>query len=670
MITIPKPGESTTAPKSTDPKPPVLPGSESKTAPVPAPPGASTASGVSPPKTSGPDSKTDATQVPIVPGGPVGKDALPLKETSKDAPAVKTPPPMSTGASSSKSEPATLANAPGPRIDDFPPPKPKRRIRNALLTLTLLSATGFGAGVFYSLKSDNVHDFFTEYIPFGEEAVLYFEEREFRRRFPNALAKIEPAQPTPKVTIPKSAGATWKIADKKPVEVSSDVSIPGGPHISSKKTLAQEEERAAVAAAPVVPITAASPASASEVSRAPPVPSEDTAKVEKATGDAPVKAAPASAPATKLTELELPEATDPVVVDLVRAINTIITSANASGSSSYDAALESAKAELQRLNTEITTLKTSADERLANQDLEFSKAAQGLVLNAQQQLRDLELSWAEEFSVERDRITAQYRERLATELARSQELAEQRLHNELLEQAIEMKRQWISQIQNQVETERSGRLGKLAELETAVHELEQVALSASTVVDRNLKTQHLFTAIEAVRNAAESELQPRPFLREMAALKEVASDNDVIAAAIASINPAAYQDGVSTHTQLVDRFRHVAEEVRKAALLPQDAGIAAHAGNWVLSKVLFRRREVGVEEDAGDVESVLTRTERWLEEGDVDKAAREVNQLRGWARILAMDWLREARRVLEVKQAVDVSISDPGRGWRGEGARG
>ena len=58
-----------------------------------------------------------------------------------------------------------------------------------------------------------------------------------------------------------------------------------------------------------------------------------------------------------------------------------------------------------------------------------------------------------------------------------------------------------------------------------------------------------------------------------------------------------------------------------------------------------------------DVESILTRTETLLEEGNLDDAAREMNTLTGWAKTLSVDWLAEARRVLELRQALDVSCS-------------
>jgi len=175
------------------------------------------------------------------------------------------------------------------------------------------------------------------------------------------------------------------------------------------------------------------------------------------------------------------------------------------------------------------------------------------------------------------------------------------------------------------------------------------------VIDTNLATQKLQVAVDAVRSAlarsAASDAKPRAFVREMAALKLVADGDAVVDAAIASINPAAYQRGIPSQPQLIDRFRRVASEVRKASLLPEDAGVASHAASFILSRVLFKKHG---QPTGTDVESILTRTETLLEEGNLDAAAREMNSLTGWAKVLSRDWLNDVRKVLEVKQALDV----------------
>jgi mitofilin len=504
--------------------------------------------------------------------------------------------------------------------------------------------------VYYSLKYDNVHDFFTEYVPYGEEAVLYFEEREFRRRFHDALARLQPKVDSPTVTIPKSSGAKWRLADQdRKGSGVSDVGKPG-PHTSSKKAKEQPKEREEIidgSAQKVIPEDSRAMAKTVSVSSpSPPKDTKDAAQVPKEL----------SANSKPLAQVELSNANDPVVQDLVNVINNIIKAVNDSGSgAAFETAIFNAKAELSNLNDHIRALKEGMERAVQNQlnekDLEFAKAAQGLVTKVNHHVEDLEHQLREEFEVEREIIAKSYQRKLQTELERSRELSEQRLRNGLLEQAIEMKRQWVTEIEDRVERERNGRLGKLRELEAAVHALEKLTAKWDSIVSIALKTQKTFTAIEAVRASYESPEQPKPFLREMAALKEICADDELVRAAIASINPAAYQRGVSTHTMLVERFRKLADEVRRVALLPEDAGVATHAGNWILSKFMFKKSGLA---EGNDVESILAKTETYLEEGDVDSAAREMNQLSGWARTLAKDWLREARLLLEVQQAVGV----------------
>ncbi|PWW71976.1 hypothetical protein C7212DRAFT_360239 [Tuber magnatum] len=530
-------------------------------------------------------------------------------------------------------------------------PKKTHRFRNFVVGLTFLTGLSFAGGVFYSLKSDNFHDFFTEYVPFGEEAVLYFEEREFRRRFPNALSRVAPPPiDSPKVVIPKTSGATWKVfepaEDKKVTDVGKH-----GPHVSSRGIVGQGERAGAMNARVRSGADAAQPATDRVIGEKPLPPGRDVAGVE-AFG----KLGKPNVPTGQIALIDMKDVEEPLVRNLTGVVNSIITLVNKSESPRvFDSVIATAKSELSCLNSQIASIKQGLEKTVKEKDLEFTTAAQGLLKNVDDEITNIEHKWREEFENEREKMAQSYQEKLHEELQLSGKVAEHRLRNELLEQAIAMKRKWIREIEDRVESERNGRLGKLKELSRSVEELTKLSAAWTDILDANLKTQQMHVALEAVRAAYKSPEQPKPFLRELAALKEVADDDVVVRAAIASINPLAYQKGVSTPTQLIDRFRRVSDEVRKASLLPEDAGVAGHAASWILSKVLFRKKGLA---QGGDVESVLTRTETYLEEGDIDNAAREMNQLSGWAKVLAKDWLREARLLLEVQQAVEVIAAE------------
>lgn len=160
---VPSP-DTNTKPSVHDSNPIVLPGSQSqtKTAPAPQAPGAvpQTPSAKTTPPRSGPISTSPPEQVPLVPT-PDGVGKVQTAPPASNPPTRQTPP---TSATTPESPPSIL-------------PKRRPRWRRFFLTLFLLSGLSYAGGVYYSLVSDNFHDFFTEYIPYGEDAVFFFEER-------------------------------------------------------------------------------------------------------------------------------------------------------------------------------------------------------------------------------------------------------------------------------------------------------------------------------------------------------------------------------------------------------------------------------------------------------------------------------------------------------------
>lgn len=546
-----------------------------------------------------------------------------------------------------------------PPSSPSPPPAPRKtgRFRRFLLYLILTSGLAYGGSIFLALKSDNFHDFFTEYIPYGEECVLYFEERDFYRRFPNASRQQNRIVATPReegkpVTIPSKSGLSWNVDKEEETDVSKD-----GAHMSAKAHEGQTKTEAAGSAERTAAVVKAKE---DKASKSAPKDAQSTPKEEK---KEPVSLDAPRQPAVSASTIELLQTNhgdEPVVQELVKTFNDIVTVISGDeNSTKYSAPVAKAKEELQKIADKISAIRTeaanAAQEEINKAHGTFDESARELIRRFEE-MRNAEVAqFREEFEAEREKLAQAYQEKVKTELLRAQELAEQRLKNELVEQAIELNRKYVHEVKDLVEREREGRLSKLNELTANISELEKLTTGWSNVIDTNLKTQQLQVAVDAVRSTLERSEVPRPFVRELVALKELAADDPVVDAAIASINPTAYQRGIPSTAMIMDRFRRVASEVRKASLLPEDAGIASHAASLVLSKVMFKKDGLA---EGDDVESILVRTENLLEEGNVDAAAREMNGLQGWAKILSKDWLADVRRVLEVKQALEVSFLD------------
>ena len=546
-----------------------------------------------------------------------------------------------------------------------------------------------------SLLSDNFHDFFTEYIPFGEEAVLFFEEREFRKRFPNALnpTSRRPVDTSARVTIPSKSGISSKVTEPEGSDLSAKGPhmsavdkahqnvkelVPSPPSVSAVKEQVKDQAQKGTGPkdAPAKPKAEPNKPELKKAEPQTPKPKEETPTVQaaskpSATASPLAKGSSGSprqspevdepsvfVPITRLDPINIKDADEPLVQDLVKMLNDIITVVNADNASGrYNTTVAKAKSELSAIGRRIKDLKgaekKSADDRVKAMRDEFDQAAQELVRRLEGEMQNQEGHWKDELDSEKQKLVQHYEEQLKAENARAKDLLEEKSKNQLLEQALALKRQFESGIKDRVEAERNGRLGKLSELSTSSQQLEKLTAEWNGLLEANLKTQHLQVAVEAVRSGLERAERPRPFIRELAALKELAADDAAVNSAIASIHPSAYQRGVPSSAQLIDRFRRVAEEVRKAALLPDNAGLASHAASFALSKVMFKKQGVS---DSDDVESVLTRTETLLEEGKLDQAAREINALNGWAKTLSKDWLSDVRKVLEVRQALDVSL--------------
>lgn len=586
------------------------------------------------------------------------------------------------------------------------PPRRKggffRKLRNYVLTLSILGALAFGGGVWYSRINDNFHDFFTEYIPYGEQAVLYLEELDFRKRFPNIADRVgsnKPRDTGADVRVPAQSGASWRVADVETSRQSAAVPKKGSDASPAKKG-------GDAPAAPAVPAKAEKPAKAKKAIVDTPVASAAEAAVIANTKDAKdskAAAATPAAPAFRAPEVDEPsrwppaspidplavqDATEPVVQDVVRLLNDIITVVNADkANAKYAATIGKAKEQVNKVGRKIKDIRTEAEKGAAAQvearTASFDAAAQDLVARVESAMAAQEAQWRAEFDEQMAAVRTSYDARLELATARERQLSEEKLQNKLIEQAVQMTQQFADELRDRVETERNGRLGKLSELSSNVADLERLTAGWTEVVDASQRAQQLHVAMDAVRarladedaTASNGGVQPvlRPFVKELVAVKEIAAGDAVVDAAIASIPPAAYQRGIATTSELIDRFRRVAGEVRKASLLPEDAGVASHASSYVLSKVLFRKQGASAggasaattssnttanDSDGANVETILTRTQAFLEEGNLDGAAREMNGLKGWAKTLSRDWLGEVRKVLEVQQALDVITAE------------
>ncbi|TFY64366.1 hypothetical protein EVG20_g5970 [Dentipellis fragilis] len=321
--------------------------------------------------------------------------------------------------------------------------------------------------------------------------------------------------------------------------------------------------------------------------------------------------------------------------------------------------LDTARGDLTSLAQDFDKLREEEqrklEQQLDEQARQYTLKLLELELEGQDKLDSQEAGFREYVEEEKAKFAKAYRDKLDQELRVQRELINERLKEEVVAQGIELQRRWIREVKVRVEEERGGRLAKLDELAANLKRLERIALDNSTYLDENLRLHTMWSAIRALSGAVDGPAR-RPFRDELRVLRHItaAKDDPVVSAALETLDASDVPDiGVEPLADLASWFAtSVAPRVSRVALVPdQNAGVLSHLASHVLSAFTFRKQGLVA---GDDVLSVLSRAEYYLNEKDLDAAARELNQLKGTPKVLLKDWLEAARRRLEVQQALEV----------------
>ncbi|CCL99291.1 uncharacterized protein FIBRA_01307 [Fibroporia radiculosa] len=387
-----------------------------------------------------------------------------------------------------------------------------------------------------------------------------------------------------------------------------------------------------------------------------PKPPKSTPAPTSVPAEVPLPPLPLVAPA--VSEFSVSE---PVISQLASVIDNLASYLNANPTAAEKARdiLDAAKVDLTALATRIEAVKEEErhklEAKLDDQTREYTIKLLELEMEAQDKLDNQEQDFRKFFDEEKAKFVHAYREKLNRELQTQSEIINERLKEEVVAQGIELQRRWIREIKVRVEQERGGRLAKLDELATNLKRLERIALDNSVYLDENIRIHALWSALRALSSSIDASVR-KPFREELRILRHVAvaREDPLVSSVLENLEASDVPDvGVEPFADLATWFStSVAPAVSKVALVPdQDAGLLSHLASHLVSSFTFRRQGLV---SGNDVLSVLARAEYYMNEKDLDGATRELNQLRGTAKLLMSDWLDAARRRLEVMQALEV----------------
>ncbi|KAJ3330653.1 Formation of crista junctions protein 1 [Blyttiomyces sp. JEL0837] len=350
---------------------------------------------------------------------------------------------------------------------------------------------------------------------------------------------------------------------------------------------------------------------------------------------------------------DLKDEVDPAVIGTVRSIATFLDSLHVSKKDTKT--VETTKQDFLLLSRDI--LAGSGSQSNASLQSQSEKHEEMLRLKMEEYERmakSQQIELEARYQTVLDEAIKNAESQSAQQMEEQKALFQQKFQAELDEQmkqyAAELERKWDRAAKTLIDQERDNRLAKLDHLALKMKYLEKVSLDASAYSESSHSVNAQSVAVEALREIVSGRHQ-LPLVAQMAALKSTIYGDEVIPQILNAIPDSVVSRGVCTFASLESSFKRVSSQIRKVQLMPPRGGPLSYAASVTLSNFVLRKKGMVA---GDDVEAILARSEYYMSLGELENAARELNQLKGWAKALATDWLNCARERLEVLQALDV----------------
>ncbi|NXW90817.1 MIC60 protein, partial [Alopecoenas beccarii] len=192
--------------------------------------------------------------------------------------------------------------------------------------------------------------------------------------------------------------------------------------------------------------------------------------------------------------------------------------------------------------------------------------------------------------------------------------------------------------------------------------IEQAVESHAVAEEEARKAHQLWLSVEALKycmKTASGDSPTEPLESAVKAIQASCSDNAFTEALTAALPPESLRRGVYSEEALRARFHTVQKLAKRVAMIDETRNsLYQYFLSYLQSLLVFHPQQLKppAELSADDLDTfkLLSYASYCIEHGDLELAAKFVNQLRGESRRVAHDWLTEARMTLETKQIVDI----------------
>ncbi|XP_040191387.1 MICOS complex subunit MIC60 isoform X3 [Rana temporaria] len=192
--------------------------------------------------------------------------------------------------------------------------------------------------------------------------------------------------------------------------------------------------------------------------------------------------------------------------------------------------------------------------------------------------------------------------------------------------------------------------------------IEQAVEGHAVAEEEARKAHHLWLSIEALKftlRTASGESPTEPLESAVQGIKASCSSNEFTEALTSALPHESLHRGVYSEEALRARFYTVRNLARRVALIDETRNsLYQYLLSYLQSLLVFEPKQLKppselTSEDL-DTFKLLSYASYCIEHGDLELAAKFINQLKGESRRVAQDWLKEARLTLETKQVIDI----------------
>lgn len=315
----------------------------------------------------------------------------------------------------------------------------------------------------------------------------------------------------------------------------------------------------------------------------------------------------------------------------------------------------------QQLKRALESVRGSDQSEAVKSQLEYEIAKERRELNLKNQRKLLAIR----ADLERD---------LRNQMKRQSEAHTDHLTDALAQKEVEMKRKFQRELDEKITTEQAAyklqlaaMLGKLKGMDSALKERADAEKSAHQAQALWGACQSLWASIRSGQPGKSWREQLRPLSDEISAVGRAAEGDELVGVVLKGLPEQAKKRGVYPEDALRERFIKVEEVARRLALIPAEGARLPMYFLSYLQATLIARPDVPISKDELenkpfdfsklDTYDILNRARYWLDRGDLVKTVQYVNLLQGAPRKAALDWLNEARLLLETQQAASTLMA-------------